>query len=246
MHSHRMSARLRWLTLLFVVGVYACGASLKVRPDGSFEVPEAAQNYSTEPRPNGVMGGRSAEQLETTLLSRLQARGDSAQPDGALAAVAIWMLNETYSGRALDPFAVQMAGMRFGFPGQMFGFLASSGQPPPSAVDERLSAVPRNLRITRYGIATGRRGREVAMVLGASKASLADFPRTSSVGGTLRLNGETSAEFQRASVFVTGSDGAVRELRMASRKIDAEYRFDRPGTYKVEVMGTARAVPRFS
>src|SRR5437763_7021076 len=76
--------------------------------------PPAATQYTTAARPDGVVGGTRAAALANEVREALRTRGDAAEPDGALAAVAAWFAGQ--ASRAQQRGMAQVA-LRAGFPG---------------------------------------------------------------------------------------------------------------------------------
>lgn len=231
------------LAALLALGA-GCSAA-PTRANAPVEVPGYAESYSTAAGGDGVRGGAVASDAQRLLEERLKARGDTAEPDSALAATAAWALQSAYARRNVsDTKLVTTTAQRFGFAGPVLGFIAGplAEEQVRLSLNELVAQVPSNTRINRYGIVAGR-GSDVALVLGAVEATLDDFSRSLSPGSKLRLLGEVSERYQRASVFSTSPDGKVQEIPMQARAIDASLEFASVGQYKLEIMGYGAAGP---
>jgi uncharacterized protein YkwD len=210
----------------------------------SLELPSPAASYSTAARARGIVGGRPAQDLARAIDEQLRARGDDAEPDGALGAVAIWILRESVAGRPIEAMRMEAVSRRYGFAGVLVGSGAFSHPgATPQSYQVRLD-LPRNHPVTRYGVVTIGSGTAGAFVVGAVEADLADFPRHLPTGGTIRLQGEVFERFAQATVIVTGSDGVTRELAMPARRVSATLQLDRPGPFRVEIMATGPDGPQ--
>ena len=112
----------RWSAVFAALALSACAAvPAAISPASPSEPtanvaapPPAATQYTTAARPDGVVGGARAGALANEVRDALRARGDAAEPDGALAAVAAWFAGQA-SGAQQRGMA-QVA-LRAGFPG---------------------------------------------------------------------------------------------------------------------------------
>lgn len=231
----------RWLQVSVALAVSACSAAPLASLHGrDIDVPPYAQVYSTAAQPAGVRGGDVASRAEALLKEKLRRRGDrDAEADGALGATAAWALKRAYQNRSVsDTRVLADAAMRFGFTGLVEGFavMPLSEERAEALLDTMLAGVPLNSRINRYGIIAGD-GTDVAILVAAVEASLAEFPRALSPGAELRLAGAVSERFERVSIFSTNPAGETRETPMRSRALDASVEFPQPGVYSLELMG---------
>ena len=219
-------------------GLHALGVTANV------EVPPDAKTYTTSKGSNGVRGGGSGKEAEALLETELEARGDAAEPDGALAATAAWALKAAYEKQPVSGAATADAAHRFGFAGMTLGWIAGAvgEERTHASLKELVAQVPKNTPINRYGIMAGQ-GRDVVVVIGVVEATLDDFPRAVAPGGSLRLSGDISDRFERASVFSTTPDGQVKEHPMTDRDVDISVAFPSVGVYKLEVMGYGASGP---
>jgi uncharacterized protein YkwD len=240
--------RLIWgLGFLAVVACGGQGASLRgsgARTGISESGVPAAEFYSTAPAPHGVVGGGPAEEIAKALERLIEARGDAAEADGALAALGAWMLAETRAGRSLESIQVESRARDFGFAGVLYN--AGSFALEQANLDAELRGlldVPANHKVTRYAVVAAESRDAAVVVVGAVEATLDDFARRFEPGETIHLEGEVARRFERASVIVTESDGSTRELLMPSRKIDVRLVLDKPGVQKLEVMGLGSTGP---
>jgi uncharacterized protein YkwD len=237
-------ATLRVLCLLFLGFCLSCASRGALGGDGAQRLPEPAVMYQTSARPNGVLGGETARRVERDVTERLEARGDRAEPDGALSSVALWFLDELSAGRVPASAEASRTALRFGFVGTVLGAQGfSTTHSDATVLDAVFQQLPQNYRVTRYGIATADNGTDVAVVLGSVEVSLADIPREVEPGAKVRLKGHVERHYERASVFVNDTTGTVREIRMPSRDVDTTVELDERGIYKLEVMGYGKDGP---
>jgi uncharacterized protein YkwD len=210
-------------------------------PVEDISVPEGADHYVTAPRPNGVVGRVGARELQAEIDAALAERGASAQPDGALAATASWLLREVHDSRSVDPMRVEAAVRHFGFAGMSLSFAAFEIQ--SGYWREALAKVPRNVAVTRYGIRTSPSGRSAAVVFGDTQLSYEPIPRTLEINQSIVLKGQMSSRFKSGSVFLTKPDGSVDEKRVPGRAFDLSFTFENSGRYQLELMGDGAMGP---
>jgi uncharacterized protein YkwD len=224
------------LTLL-ALACFACATP-------GLPVPSGAASYSTDPQSGGVPTAGEGERLASEIEAALRERGDSAKPDGALAKLGAWGLDRTEGAKAPGGEAVEEEARRLGFMGELWGaaYVPMSG-PDREAWRQSLATIPRNMPVTRYGVAVRADGRVAAVFWGAVEAELSPIPRRVAVGTQLSLSGEVSKRFRKANVFVTAPDGAMSQRNFASRSIDTELELDKQGRYKLEVMGDGPSGP---
>jgi uncharacterized protein YkwD len=207
------------------------------------ELGPPSDQYWTTPRPGGVAGGRSADELAKLVVDGLRARGGEAAPDGALARTAGWYLSETAIGRDPDAAEADRVARHLGFAGPV---LAAAAFSLPSRGDEwqrALAQVPANMSVNRFGIRVSRSGESGAVVFGVVEATLEPFARRLAVGQSLQLRGEITSRFSFGHVYLTSPDGKVKETRLSGRQIDVTLPMAVPGVYKVEVMGDGAPGP---
>jgi uncharacterized protein YkwD len=198
----------------------------------------AAEEYVAAPRPNGVAGGPDAAELARAVSGALAGRGDTAEPDGALAATARWFLGEVVEGRPPSSTACERTARRFGYVGTVVTAAAFDlDHPGANGWREAIGALPRNIPLTRFSVYVSPGARVAAVVVGAVEATLRPFPRRLDAGGTLRLRGEIAPRFSRARVYVTRPDGTVARASEGARQFDATLTLTAAGAYQVEVMG---------
>jgi uncharacterized protein YkwD len=203
----------------------------------------AAATYATDPGKNGVVGGPDAVQLARTVADAIRARGDEAEPDERLAALAAWYHKEVSAGRDPGSRSERIA-WRLGFVGALHSAFVFPMQGPESGVwRQGLTELARNIRITRYGVWTSPDSLIGVVTLAAAELTLDPFPRHLEIGQALKLRGEIAGRYARGNVFLTAPDGAVQQTGFAARWIDVTLSFSRPGTYKVEVMGDGATGP---
>jgi uncharacterized protein YkwD len=243
-----MARVLSWAAILGFLAALLTGCGSTLRTGGAtgtpnIEVPPSATEYSTDAKSDGVRGGGVSSDAEDVLEKHLEARGDDATPDGALADTAAWLLRRAYRKEDLTaPTLGQDAAMRFGFAGEFFGWSLGSFEGNAELIAKLIAQVPKNSVINRYGIVAGQ-GKDVSIVLGSVHVTLDDFPRAIAAGATLRLKGEVSERYQRSSVHSTNPAGRVREVPMTTRAIDASVAFPEAGIHKLEVLGDGATGP---
>jgi uncharacterized protein YkwD len=236
-----------WLVCSLIALSASCAAQpvrIASAPGEHIEVPAEVATYSTDATPGGVVGGSDSERLAQDVAVAIAQRGDSAAPDGALAATASWILREVNDGHQLSQSASEAAARRFGFAGVIvsmagFGLDAENG----GAWRTALGQVPPNLPVTRYGVSVAQSGRSAAVVFGAVELTLEPFSRHLAPNQSVTLRGEVAPRYSFAHVFLTKSDGTVEEKRTSSRKLDATFSFPTAGKYNLEVMGDGATGP---
>jgi uncharacterized protein YkwD len=179
------------------------------------------------------------------LVAYLRERGDHAEPDGALSATAAWVLRGAYAGESrLDARAVEATAQRYGYTGVVLGTMVGTLNNPDvvAIIEQTVAQVPVNRRVTRYGVRAAV-GRNVAIVIGAVEVELAEFPRSVEPGDEVQLSGSVSPRYERASIFIRGPSGDVRELPQQGPAVQARLRLTAPGVHQVEVMGYGTAGP---
>jgi hypothetical protein len=117
-------------------------------PRESISIPDDAEHYATDARPDGAVGGPGIERVQAEIASALGKRGELAEADGALSATASWALHEAHSGRPLDAVGTDAAARHFGFGGVFIGLLAFDMQTKQDW-EGQLAKFPRNMPITR-------------------------------------------------------------------------------------------------
>ena len=164
--------------------VVACGsAGLPEAPttgaatDKPDEQAPAADQYVAAPRPNGVSGAPEATELGRAISTALAGRGDTPEPDGALAATARWFLSEVVEGRPPTSTACARSARRSGYVGRIvMAVTVDLGQPGTRGWQEAIGTLPRNLPLNRFGVHASAGARVAAVVLGAVEATLQPFP----------------------------------------------------------------------
>src|SRR5258707_11948706 len=154
--------------LLLAILITGCSAQRRrVEGPPEVDVPSFATSYSTRAGSNGVRGGSVASDAENRLREYLQARGDKAEPDTALAATAAWALRSAYSKEPVSDATIATQGaQRFGFTGIIHGVMIGPLEEERARVflKELVAQVPKNSPINRYGIMGGT-GSNVAVVI---------------------------------------------------------------------------------
>ena len=199
-------------------------------------VPDEVSRYTTEPQPDGAVGGHGVERLQADVASALAKRGDRAEADGALSAAASWALSEVNKGHALDLIALEAASRHFGFGGILIS-LAAFGMDQQDSWQEQLERAPSNVPITRYGIRVSPSGHSAVVLFGSVELSLAPIPRALDPGQSVALRGQVGPRFTFAHVYLTKPDGTVDEKRTSSRALDVSFPLETAGKYRLEVMG---------
>ena len=186
------------------------------------------------------MGGPRAAALANEVREALRVRGDSGEPDGALATVAAWFAGQ--ASRAQQRAMAHVA-LRAGFPGALSASAAFRLDAGADDVWRRaLADIATNLPVTRYAVYVS--PDDVAVVVfGRMEVSLEPFPRRFRPGDACRLRGEISARYDHARVYLTRPDGKVDETPLAGRAIDLPVTVAGPGVYRVEVMSDGATGP---
>jgi uncharacterized protein YkwD len=239
------------LLLLVAALALACASSRGPAPvagPAALEEPEErpappAESYLTSAQPNGVVGGRAAEELAAQVAQALRTRGTEAVADGALAATAAWFLRETAEGRTPASHGGEQVARRHGFAGNLLVTVtAGLGGPDSDLWKRSLAEVPVNVPVTRFGVRASPAG-VAAIAFGTVEADLRPIPRRCKPGQTVRVRGEIGKRFARAIVYLTGVDGKVQEHHLPSRQVEATLKFPVPGVYQAEVMGDGATGP---
>jgi uncharacterized protein YkwD len=233
------------MVLLLGFALFACAGNPRGASSNepATELPKASELYTTELRPDGVLGGERAKELARSIEATLRDRGDEPEADGALAALAAWTIAEAQAGRAPDTASTDLVVRRLGYAGVVYAVGAYSLENGDSGFRELVGAIAGNLRINRYGVFTVGDGPEAAIALGAMEIQLQPFPRKLSPGGRLKLAGEIADRFKQARVYLTTASGDIEESVMPARKLDVTLQFPKAGIYKVEVMGDGPSGP---
>lgn len=235
-----------WLGLLLTLSCFGCTALRGPAEPGQFpvesiEVPGSVAQYSTAPQPDGTLGGPS-EKLRADIAAALAERGEKAELDGALGATASWGLREAHEGRAVDLIGVEAASRHFGFGGVLMVFMAFDAR-SDETWRQQLQRAPRNLPINRYGVRVSPSGQSAAVVFGSVELSYEPLPRVFEPGQSVTLQGHVAPRFEFSHVYLTKPDGTVEERRMPARAIDASFKLEAAGKYRLEVMGDGKSGP---
>jgi uncharacterized protein YkwD len=232
------------VAVLIVVAVLGgCGSAQRSGKGSNIDVPASAEEYSTDARSGGVRGGGVSSEVEALLEQYLRARGDEAEPDGALGDTAAWLLSRASRNEDMtSPHLGPDAALRFGFTGHVLGSMTQTLESSEQLFESWVFHVPKNVAINRYGIAG--QGKYYAIVLGSVEVTLDDFPRAIAPGATLRLKGKASERYQHISIHATNPAGRVNELPMATRAIDVSVVFRDAGVNKLEIMGHGAVGPQ--
>jgi uncharacterized protein YkwD len=218
----------------------ACATAPSVTPTVTAGEPASAAAYTTAARPDGVLGGPRAAALAREVRDALRARGDAAEPDGALAVVARWLAGQ---GRAARQGGLADVALRAGFPGAVS--TAAAFRPDAGADDvwrQALADIAGNLAVTRYAVYVS--PADIAVVVfGRMEVTLDPFPRRFHPGEAFRLRGEISTRYDHARVYLTRPDGKVDDTPRLGRAIDLSLPLSRPGVYRVEVMSDGATGP---
>jgi uncharacterized protein YkwD len=245
--------RIVWLIGLLGVACSASGITSRTGPAGpqiataasEATLPEpAATTYGTDAGRNGVVGGPDAVELAKAVADALRARGDDAEPDERLAALAAWYHKEVTAGRDPGSPRSEAAAGRLGFLGAMHSASVFPLQGPEAGSwRQGVTELARNLSITRYGVWISPDARTGVVALAAVELTVDPFPRHLETGQTLRLRGEIARRYVRGNVFLTAPNGTVQQTALPARRIDVTLRLSHPGIYKVELMGDGATGP---
>jgi len=206
------------------------------------EPPASAKEYASAAQPNGVVGGSRAARLAKEISGALIARGDEAQSDGALVAVAVWLVRQSAAPGSRQRGAGEAA-LRAGFVGSVLSAATLLLDEGDQDVWRRaLADLASNMPVTRYGVYVSPDG-IAAVVFGRMEVSLDPFPRHLRAGEVCRLRGEVAARYDHARVYLTRPDGKIDETRLPGRKVDVSLPVTAPGIYRVEVMSDGATGP---
>jgi uncharacterized protein YkwD len=231
--------------LAVAVTVWVAGCAppkLASFPKESISVPDDLDHYSSEVRPDGVVGGPGVEQVQAEIVAALVKRGEHAQADGSLGATASWALREAHQNRGINLLGSDAASRHFGFGGQMIGYMVFDSQAAQDW-DAKLELIPRNVPITRYGIRLSPSGRTGAVVFANMEASYTPIARAFEPGQSVNLKGNTAQRFESCELFLTKPDGNVDKKPCQGRAFDATFPLTAAGVYRLEVMGDGASGP---
>jgi uncharacterized protein YkwD len=227
---------LGWLVVASV-GVGCGSATGSARyPVEKIPVPDPSEIYTHEARPDGVTGGPGGDKVEAEVLQLLRSRGAAPRADGALGATACWMLREINEGRRVDSISIDIASHYFGFGGVVTSGTAF-GMNDRDSLRDTVAAMPKNIPLTRYGICVSPAGVTGAVTMGNMEASYETISRAVEPGSSVTLKGELASRFKSTMIFLTNPDGTVVQKDSTSRGFDQTFLFDKPGVYRMEVMG---------
>lgn len=231
-----------WLVVASVGA--GCGAATGRAqfPVENIRVPDASEVYMAEARPDGVTGGPGADKVEADLVQVLRSRGAEPRADGALGAMACWVLREGHEGRQVDAISMDAASRYFGFG----GVVVSAGMFGTNALDmlrENVETIPKNVPLTRYGICVSPAGHSAGVALGSMEATFETIPRAVDPGQSVRLKGSLTSRYKNGNLYVTNPDGTVTHKDVPGREFDENFLLDKAGVYRLEVMGNDSGGP---
>jgi uncharacterized protein YkwD len=210
-------------------------------PVESIELPAHVPTYTTLAQPD-TAAGTGGQKLRADIAAALAQRGAKAELDGALSSTASWGLREVHEGRGVDLIGAEAASRHFGFGGVVMVFMAFDTR-SDQTWRQQLERAPRNLPINRYGVRTSPSGQSAAVVFGSVEVSYEPIARVFEPGAEVSLKGEVAPRFAFSHVYLTKPDGKVEEQRMPSRALDATFKLDTVGKYRLEVMGDGPSGP---
>jgi len=203
-------------------------------------VPLGAMMYTTAVQPQGAIGGNGVFGIQADVVATLTARGDQAEADGALSAVASWALNEVAEGRAADAAAAKWALRRFGFGGE-FVYVGTFGTTKRLPWQQQLSTITQP--VNRYGIRVSPNGQLATVVFGRVELDYEPIARMLRAGEVITLKGKVHARFDSCHLYLAKPDGTVDEKTVPARDFNASYVLSTPGEYRLEVMGDGKRGP---
>lgn len=223
------------------------------RPYGGADadVPAASTVYGTDAAPGGVLGGPVSEGAERQLVAALASRGDHPTPDGHLALVAQWAARRRIRQENVDAAGLDAVARRVGFVGPtpmlfVVGRHGPTEQPiEATELDTRLGAIPSNLPMDRYGIATLTLGQQdvIAVALDALELTLAPVPKHLGVHDKLHIGAKLGERFRGAELAITLPDGTVRSWETATRDMTGDWEIVHTGVHKIELLGNGPTGP---
>lgn len=235
---------LGWFLLVVAVFSGACAtAPQMVRfPKETISVPDELERYSSEPRPDGAVGGPGVERIQANVVAALKKRGDHAEADGALSGTASWALHQMHEGHAIDLVACDAASRHFGFGGVVIAYIAFDTLAEPDW-SEQLERLPHGVPLTRYGIRLSPSGRSGVVSFGSMEANYEPLPRAFDPGQTAHLKGDTAPRFKSCELFLTKPDGTVEKRACHGRSFDENFELTAAGAYRLEIMADAGSGP---
>ena len=228
--------------MVLVAGCAAPQASVVNFPKEPISIPDDADHYASEARPDGAVGGPGIERVQADIASALRKRGEHAEADGALSAAASWALHEVHSGRPLDAVGSDAAARHFGFGGVFIGLMEFDTKTKQDW-DDQLDKVPKNIPITRYGIRLSPSGRSGVVIFGSMEARFTPIARAFEPGESVHLKGEVAQRFDSCEVLLTKADGTGDKQPCRGRAFDATFELPAAGVYRLEAMGDGQGGP---
>jgi hypothetical protein len=234
----------RWaLVVVIFAGACAPPQQQQVRfPKESISVPDELEHYSSEPRPDGAVGGPGVERIQGNVVAALKKRGDHAEADGSLSGTASWALHEMHNGRAVDSVSCDAASRHFGFGGVVIAYLAFDTLAEPDW-NEQLGRLPQGIPLTRYGIRLSPSGRSGVAIFGSMEAAYEPIARAFDPGQSAHLKGATAQRFKSCELFWTKPDGSVEKRACRGRSFDENFELAVAGAYRLEIMADAGSGP---
>jgi uncharacterized protein YkwD len=232
------------LALVLAVFSGACApAQQRVSfPKESISVPDELEHYSSEPRPDGAVGGPGVERVQANVVAALKKRGDHAEADGSLSGTASWALHEIHDGRSVDSVGCDAASRHFGFGGVVIAYIAFDAQAEPDW-SEQLERFPHGIPLTRYGIRLSPSGRSGVVIFGGMEATYEPIARAFDPGQSAHLKGDAAQRFKSCELFLTKPDGTVERRACHGRSFDENFELTAAGAYRLEIMADAGSGP---
>ena len=205
-------------------------------------MPDDLDHYSSEPRPDGAVGGPGVERVQANVVAALKKRGDHAEADGALSGTASWALHEMHDGRPIDSVGCDAASRHFGFGGVVIAYIAFDTLAEPDW-NEQLERLPRGVPLTRYGIRLSPSGRSGIAIFGSMEANYEPIARAFDPGQSVHLKGDTAPRFVSCQLFWTKPDGTAEKRPCHRRSFDENFELTAAGAYRLEIMADAGSGP---
>ena len=241
----------RWSSVVAALALSACAARVAATtpPPAAPSAPAAAAVPTARAR--NAVHDRGAARRRRGRAARggagergargARARGDSGEPDGALAAVGRLARGAGVTGRGSAAWPRSRCARAFRARSRPRRRSAWTRAPTTSG-DGRSADIASNLPVTRYAVYVS--PDDVAVVVfGRMEVSLEPFPRRFRPGDACRLRGEIAARYDHARVYLTRPTARSTRRRSSGRAIDSPLTVAGPGVYRVEVMSDGATGP---
>jgi uncharacterized protein YkwD len=240
----------------FAVALLACEpnppprtARVELPPDPSVapadDLPPSTDSYASAPEPGGPIGGPTADEFEERLRRALQDRGDQPKEDARLSRLAKWILRRAMHGTSEDRTLVDAVARWVGFPGPTPWIVTFHSNDVDADVTRKIATLPRNVPVSRFGIAAASRGQErlVAVALGTLELTLTPVPKHMTANQVGHLTGTLDGRFTSTRISITLPSGDVRTWTKDGPEFSTDFRLPLRGVNRVELLGDGPSGP---